>query len=420
MRLHLLLLNQADMLKFALPFCLLLMAYAGTSQVTDSTKLKTTTEAPKPAEKKWYENISLRGYAQVRYNGLLETNENLGCEQCDKSWGGNNGIFIRRMRLVIYGHLTKRVYFYLQPDFASSTGVSGGQTHFAQIRDAYFDIGLDNESEFRIRIGQSKVPYGFENMQSSQNRLPFDRDDALNSAVANERDLGAIAYWAPKKYRDLFSDLVKSGLKGTGDYGVVGLGIYNGQTANQPELNDNFHVVGRVTYPFHLKDQIMEGGIQAYTGKYVVSNLSAGVKTNADKNYTDQRVAASLVLYPKPFGFQAEYNVGKGPEYNKVTDSIEVQNLKGGYILVNYQWKLKSQILFPYARWQYYDGGKKQEKDARSYEVKELEFGLEWQPMKQFEFVAAYVISDRTYEDHTKPDNHQEGNLLRLQAQLNF
>jgi hypothetical protein len=42
------------------------------------------------------------------------------------------------------------------------------------------------------------------------------------------------------------------------------------------------------------------------------SELSAGVTTN-DKQYTlDQRVAASFILYPKPFGVQAEYNIGKG------------------------------------------------------------------------------------------------------------
>ena len=51
--------------------------------------------------KKWFESINLRGYAQVRYNGLLQTNEDLECEQCDKSWGGENGFFFRRVRLII-------------------------------------------------------------------------------------------------------------------------------------------------------------------------------------------------------------------------------------------------------------------------------------------------------------------------------
>jgi phosphate-selective porin len=34
--------------------------------------------------------------------------------------------------------------------------------------------------KFRLRVGQSKVPFGFENLQSSQNRLTLDRNDALN------------------------------------------------------------------------------------------------------------------------------------------------------------------------------------------------------------------------------------------------
>jgi phosphate-selective porin len=137
---------------------------------------------------KWFQTLNLRGYAQVRYNRLLETNEKLKCEQCDRSWGENGGFFLRRLRLIFFGQVSKNVYFYIQPDFASSASATG--SNFGQIRDAYFDVGFDRDNEFRVRIGQSKVPFGFENMQSSQNRLPLDRNDALNSAVSNERDVG--------------------------------------------------------------------------------------------------------------------------------------------------------------------------------------------------------------------------------------
>lgn len=380
---------------------------------------------PKPEESvakkvNWYDNLHIRGYMQIRYNRLLETNDKLKCEQCDKSWGEDGGIFLRRMRVILYGQITKKIYFYLQPDFASAA--SSTNLQFAQLRDAYVDIGFDNDNEFRLRLGQSKIPYGFEILQSSQNRLPLDRSDALNSALSNERDLAALFYWAPKEKRALFSSLVKDGLKGSGDYGIVGFGVYNGQTANKPELNDNLHVVGRITYPFALKGQIFEPGIQAYTGKFTMpkDQISAGVKTTADATYTDERLAASIIMYPKPFGFQAEYNIGKGPEYNKATDSIELQDLKGGYVLVNYRLEMEKVLLFPFVRYQFYEGGKKHEKDARSYDVKELEIGLEWQLNKNFEFVAMYTISDRTFEDSGLKDNVQEGNLLRLQAQLNF
>jgi hypothetical protein len=387
------------------------------SQVLGQDKLESNLNS---VSKKWFESFSIRGYQQIRYNRLFETNDKLKCEQCDRSWGENGGFFIRRMRIIFYGQINKRVYFYVQPDFASSA--SATSLHFGQLRDAYLDLGLDDDNEFRFRIGQSKVAYGFENMQSSQNRLALDRNDALNSAVANERDLGVYFYYAPKNIRKLFSELVSSGLKGSGDYGVFGLGAYNGQTANKPELNNEPHVFTRLTYPFKIGNQIIEPALQAYSGKFVVAKdqLSAGVKTNADQNYLDQRAAVSFILYPKPFGIIAEYNVGRGPEFNKVTDSIEVRDLHGGYITFNYYQKIGTQLLIPFSRLQYYQGGKKHERDARSYDVKELEIGTEWQPNKNFELVVMYTFSNRRFEDFALQNNRQIGQLMRIQAQFNF
>ncbi|GAB2776316.1 hypothetical protein HNQ93_001973 [Hymenobacter luteus] len=380
-----------------------------------------TAAKPHPTAKKWFETVAIRGYLQARYNRLLETNPDLACEQCDRSWGRNGGISFRRIRVIFYGQLHERVYFYLQPDFASTPSGSTS-LHIAQIRDAYLDLGLEKTNQFRVRIGQSKIPFGFENMQSSQNRLPLDRNDALNSALSNERDLGAFLYWAPTAVRQRFSQLVKDGLKGSGDYGVVGLGVFNGQTANRPELNNQRHVAARLTYPLAIGNQIIEPALQAYSGEYVVARdqLSSGVKHRPDLRYPDQRAAATFVLYPQPFGIQTEYNVGRGPEFNPRTDSIETRRLHGGYVLLNYRLRYRQQQLYPFLRLQYYEGGKKHERDARSYQVREAELGLEWQPFPSFELVTMYTLSRRRFEDFQKPDNRQRGGLLRLQAQINF
>ncbi|OSZ79238.1 porin [Chitinophagaceae bacterium IBVUCB1] len=371
-------------------------------------------------KKKWYESFSIRGYVQARYNRLLETNDQLSCEQCDRSWGNNGGFFLRRIRVIFFGQISKQVYFYFQPDFASSASTTG--LHFGQIRDMYFDLGVDKKNQFRFRVGQSKIPYGFENMQSSQNRLPLDRADALNSAVSNERDLGVMFYYAPTKVRELFASLVSDGLKGSGDYGVFGIGVYNGQTANRPELNNDRHAVARLTYPFKIGNQIIEPGIQGYTGFYTMptDQLSTGVKYRKDLTYIDKRVGATLVMYPKPFGILAEYNIGKGPEFNTQTDSIEARDLTGGFVTMSYMVKYKKQTFIPFTRVQYYEGGKKHERDARSHKVNEWEIGVEWQPVKQFELVAMYTISSRRFEDFAKQNNLQQGSLLRMQAQINF
>jgi hypothetical protein len=375
----------------------------------------------KKETKPWYETISLRGYMQLRYNRLLETNPKLKNEQGDRSWGENGGVVIRRGRLILSGYVHDRVFLYIQPDFGSSTGTT---LQLFQIRDAYADLGLDKKNEFRLRIGQSKVPFGFENMQSSQNRLPLDRADATNSAVANERDMGAFFYYAPTKTRALFASMVKDNFKGSGDYGIFAFGVYNGQTANRPELNNNLHIVSRISVPMKIGSQIIEPGVQAHAGKFVVptDNRSTGVKAIKSFEFNDKRLVGSFILYPKPFGIQAEYNVGEGPRYNPAKDSIETRSLSGGYATFSYriEGKRKDELFFPFTRIQSYNGGKKHELDARSYHVREIETGLEWQFNKYFELTTSYVFSHRRFEDSKLRNNNQKGNLLRIQAQINF
>lgn len=378
-----------------------------------------------PAKTPWFEKLSIRGYAQIRYNRLLETNPELKCDQCDKSLGAGNGFSIRRARLVFSGNVHDRLFIYIQPDFASSTG--GSALNFVQLRDAYFDLALDAQKAFRLRFGQSKIPYGFENLQSSSHRLALDRSDAINSAFANERDLGLMFLWAPPPIRARFEELTSSGLKGSGDYGVLGIGLFNGQTANKADANDELHAVARLSYPIRLANgQFIEPGLQAYSGKYVVlpDQISSGVTVASERflkeGFTDRRVAASLTVYPQPLGFQAEYNIGQGPEFDPATSSIQVKSLQGGYAQAMYRMTIGQQVLIPFIKVQHYKGGKKHERDAASHRVQETEIGAEWQPFKHFELVADYSIADRTTRNAANLNNRQAGNRLRLQAQFNF
>lgn len=365
---------------------------------------------------KWYERIQLRGYAQFRYNRLFETNRDLKNNLGDRSLGDKQGFFLRRGRMIFFGDVNDRVFIYIQPDFASSAD-SGGNTqqHYFNIRDAYFDYHLTENKEWRIRSGISKIPFGFENLQSSSNRATPDRVDSLNSAVPNERDIGVFMIYAPSEIRQRFKDLANATLKGSGDYGMFNIGAYNGQTLNKGEKNNDLHRIVRLTYPFKLSNgQFIETSIQAYEGKYNTD------EQGLDKDFYEQRSAASLIIYPQPLGFQAEWNVGQGPSYDTGSDTIRSKNLNGGYAQIYYSLEHEGQRFFPYVKYQRFEGGRKAASNAEHIKMNEWEIGSEWQPHSAFELVAAYAISDRETQSEADNKVQQKGNLLRLQAQFNY
>lgn len=377
--------------------------------------------APEPKkETPWYEKIKIRGYTQFRYNRIpgINKNDDLKNAQGDRFLGRDNGFGIRRARLIIYGDVHERVSIYLQPDFASAIN---DQLNVAIMRDWYADLFFDKAKTLRLRVGQSKVPYGFENLQSSQNRLALDRNDALNSAVKDERDIGMFLYWAPKHIRERFKHLVDGGLKGSGDYGVIGLGVYNGQTANRPALNDNMHFVGRVTWPFKLGEQFLEVGGGGYVGKYRVGLGDKTGYTVESKDIDDARVFGTIVLYPQPFGFQAEGTYGTGPSLGfKETTRIESRELFGGYAQVMYKIDdvAGTVSLIPFVRATYYEGGKKFDNLAPKHLVKELELGIEWQLLKALEVVLAYDMAERKVQSDKL--SKERGHVGRVQLQFNY
>lgn len=364
-------------------------------------------EKPAP-EKPWYERIQLRGYTQVRYNRIGATNPHLKNDQGDKSIGDDGGLLIRRARLILSGEVTSFLAIYLQPEFASALQDS---LNVGQLRDWWADIFLNSDKEFRFRVGQQKVPYGFELMQSSSNRLPFDRSDALNSAFVNERDLGAFFMYEPVSVRRRFKRLLDTGLKGSGDYGMAAVGVTNGQPLNTREKNDNKHFFARVTYPFDVGSQTIELAAGGYTGLFVPS-LGEGYSTTR-KEHRDLRLHATFVLYPRPFGLQAEYNAGVGPELDGKT--VRERPLEGGYVMAMWRQKIRSHHVTPYVRLHQYDGGKKFEQNAPRHEVKELNAGIEWQIARWLELTTELMASDRTVNGR-----RESGRLLRLQLQFNY
>jgi hypothetical protein len=385
--------------------------------------------------KRWFDKVSIRGYTQLRYTYLPgDKNKDSLRDEYDTSIGNNTGFALRRARVIISGDVTDWLSFYVQPEFAGVVpGTSSdANNNFVQLRDAYADIFLPvpflffGEKDLRIRAGLSKVPFGWETQQSSQNRIAFDRSDAINSAVNGERDLGFFLYYTTAETRKLFRRLAESGLKGSGDYGLLGIGVYNGQTINVAERNNNKHVVVHSTYPLELPyGQIIEFGVDAYRGVFNVGTTATGTGITTapsredNGNYLDERVGVHFILYPQPLGFQAEWNWGHGPQLNGARTHIVNGNIQGGYVQGMYKIDHQWGTTIPYVRWQEYDGGKKHRTNAPFNVVREWEVGFEHQFTRSLEFTIAYVRSKRT-DTQNAPYLIREGDIVRTQVQWSF
>jgi hypothetical protein len=237
--------------------------------VDEMTRDKGGKKDEKKEKKKdeWYDKINIRGYTQFRINSLLWNNPDLAnaYHPGDRSVAPLNHFFIRRCRLIFSGNLSEHLFFYIQPDFSGSVpGALDGAINFTQLRDCYGDVNLTTDKVHRVRVGLSKVPFGWDNMQSSSNRIPLDRSDAINSAINGERGMGVFYYWTPDYAQDIYKYVLDEGLKGSGNYGVFGIGCYNGQGVSRLEANNNMHFVMRLETPWKMDDgQIMEAGVQA-------------------------------------------------------------------------------------------------------------------------------------------------------------
>ena len=389
---------------------------------------------------RWYERVTMFGYGMMRYNPTLNTDKPV-VNYHDSSIGDNKGFFFRRIRWVITGQVSDHVAFFIQPDLASNVTVSGTNQNIyvLSMRDAFGDFMFDRDKQFRLRVGLQRVPASFDNWQASRVRFAIDRADATNTGAQSERDTGLSFMWTAKVAQARYKQMLDY-MYGPGDYGNLALFVYNGQGQSNAEANADKHVGIRANWPLELPGgRLMEVGMNAYRGMFNVAmgGNCASVTTmcslnqenpsqplavrQANRNYLDERVNFSVYLPPQPWGFIAEWVVGRGPERSK-TGIVEERALKGGYGQLHYQWKYSDIGLANfYSRYQYYDGGIKFLTGAPSDRgLSEVEAGIAWQPDPQWEFTLAYSRMHRpnTSQTNVGASNTAPGSAFTANADL--
>lgn len=387
--------------------------------------------AAPPRAKAWYEKLRLRGYTQMRFNRIAagDATAPAGVSRLrsihDAGINDTSNFSLRRLRMIIQGDLNDHVSLYFQPDFAaavSNQSVGERREGAVSLRDMYADVFPTGDKSFRIRLGQSKVPYGWENMQSSSQRLALDRTDAINSAAAGERDLGVVAYYTPPRVQAIWDRLSADGQKLFGNYGAFGLGAFNGQGLNRTEGNDGVMLVALATWPFELDGLGLDGQVFEVGGSLMRNRIRPEIRSGglSPESFKDERVNVHAILYPQPIGVQAEWNWGTGPEFIPATGRIEERPLEGGYVQA--MAKIDDSPIgpfYPFARWQYYRGGFKAAINSPRLETEELELGVEFQIDPALEITTSYGWASRKEADERR-FGRAEGQIVRVQAQWNY
>jgi hypothetical protein len=98
---------------------------------------------------------------------------------------------------------------------------------------------------------------------------------------------------------------------------------YSGQGINNADRNGDLHYIARLALGRFEFDngQILEVGASYYSGRYVPTTAATFTPGGAAVTPTvvggggvkDTRTAINAILYPQPFGLEAEWTWGEGP-----------------------------------------------------------------------------------------------------------
>lgn len=316
---------------------------AGSIVLADTTPAQTNTEAPKPVKKQWFDTIKMGGYVQGRWQYYPDAEDS-----------ESNEFLLRRARIKISANPTDDTYAEVEVDLGESK---------VEARSIFLDWTFVNNNDARawVRIGQSKVPFGFETPQSSSVRLPLERNWLARWTFPGERDTGIVGFYTRNADKELFEAAKKSNY-GTGDYGNFALGIYNGQGANKSEENSKKTIVARVAKPFMLNlfdnETYAELGASYWNGDYTQTGTT-------DTTYDDEMLGLHAYLAPNPFGFQAEYYTGEAAS----------EDADGWYAMGIWR---ASENVTAFARYDTYEGGRKG-KLGSIYELDRFGLGLAYE-----------------------------------------
>ena len=375
----------------------IIMALITMAVTTAGAQEKKTIELPA-----WLNNVKLSGYGMTQY------------QYSGQKGKKSNSFNIRMGRIALEGRIANDFYWKTQIQFNGNTSDLGSSPRMVDLFAEW-----QKYSYFKVKIGQFKNPFTFENpmhpidqgfMGYSQNVSKLAGfSDRAGEHASNGRDIGL-------QFQGDF-------LKNANGRNLLHyqIGVFNGQGINTKDVDNQKNVIGGV---WVMPVAGMRIGAFGWTGSYArkgnwtetvadpTSSVTPGATneithTNEVRSLSQNRYAFSFEYKANDWTVRSEYIHSTGMAFNKsITNhgdeaskdcslNQKIGNkAQGVYGLVIAP--IVSKKLYAKARYDMYEANGKTDMMRTQYEV-----GLNYHINKNFTILSEYAfVNDRTSADH--------------------
>ena len=375
----------------------IIMALITMAVTTAGAQEKKTIELPA-----WLNNVKLSGYGMTQY------------QYSGQKGKESNSFNIRMGRIALEGRIANDFYWKTQIQFNGNTSDLGSSPRMVDLFAEW-----QKYSYFKVKIGQFKNPFTFENpmhpidqgfMGYSQNVSKLAGfSDRAGEHASNGRDIGL-------QFQGDF-------LKNANGRNLLHyqIGVFNGQGINTKDVDNQKNVIGGV---WVMPVAGMRIGAFGWTGSYArkgnwtetvadpTSSVTPGATneithTNEVRSLSQNRYAFSFEYKANDWTVRSEYIHSTGMAFNKsITNhgdeaskdcslNQKIGNkAQGVYGLVIAP--IVSKKLYAKARYDMYEANGKTDMMRTQYEV-----GLNYHINKNFTILSEYAfVNDRTSADH--------------------
>ena len=349
----------------------------------------------------WLSNVKLSGYGMLQY------------QYSGQKGAESNSFNVRMGRISLEGRIAQDFYWKTQIQFNGNTSTLGSSPRMVDLFAEWQKYEF-----FKVKIGQFKNPFTFENPMNPIDQGFMGYGQNVNKLAGFSDRAGEHA----SNGRDIGLQFQGDFLKNSNGRNLLHyqIGVFNGQGINTKDVDNQKNIIGGV-WVMPIKG--MRIGAFGWTGSYarkgtwttIEPDLTSSESTTVNKEVShsgvrklaQNRYAFSVEYKANDWTFRSEYIHSTGLAFSKSLNNFNDANAsdcninkkignkaQGVYALAIAP--IIKKKLYAKARYDMYEANGKSDMMKNQYEV-----GLNYNISKNFTILSEYaLVNDKTLADH--------------------